>query len=167
MKKIQGFRILFFSLLCLSVAHNVYSRGSNQDKSKDVPSSVKAEIISSLSKWNEAANSRNVRQFMDLYDSGTDIMLVGSDSGEVFKGRDEIETWITNLFSFASFSWDMKRIDIDHNGNTAWVFMDGFMIVTNDRGKTNKFPYRFTGILVKSKKSWKWRFFNGSVPRGH
>jgi len=61
----------------------------------------------------------------------------------------------------------MNRVDKDYNRNTAWVFMDGSMLVTIDKGKSSKFPYRFTGILVKVKNNWKWRLFDGAVPGGH
>jgi ketosteroid isomerase-like protein len=167
MKQFQKFNILFFVLICLLVAATGYSQTSTPDKKQGKSTAIQKEITASLEKWNEAAKSRNVRQLMELIDNSGDIIVVGSDSGEVFKGRDQIENWITKLFAYASFSWDMKRVDMDQNGNTAWVFMDGFMIVTNDKGKTSKFPYRFTGILVKVKNTWKWRLFDGSVPGGH
>jgi ketosteroid isomerase-like protein len=127
---------------------------------------IQKEISASLEAWNNNAKNRDLDKFMSLFDDAPDIMLVGSDSGEVFKGKQQIEDWLKMLFGFASFSWDMNRIDIDHYQNTAWVFMEGYMVVTFDSGKTRRTTYRFTGVLVKQKNEWKWRLFNGSVPGG-
>lgn len=40
------------------------------------------------------------------------------------------------------------------------------MIVNFHKGGKKISPYRFTGILVKKKGAWKWRLFDGSVPKG-
>ena len=103
---------------------------------------------------------------MSMFDDSENIMLIGSDSCEVFKGKDQIKGWLTQLFDMASFSWEMDRIDIDSNDNTAWVFVEGRMVVAFKTGKTKKTPYRFTGIMVRKGSEWKWRLFNGSNPRG-
>ena len=126
---------------------------------------VKNEIREMLTQWNIAAKSANVEQAVSLFDSSENIMLVGSDSGEIFKGKDQIKGWLTLLFKHNSFYWEMDRIDIDNNNETAWVFMDGSMIVANDKGKSFKRPYRFTGIMVKKENIWKWRLFDGSIPK--
>ena len=137
---------------------------SNPLKAQTETDNVKTEIIRALNLWNTAAKNSDIEQFMSLFDDSGNILLVGSDSGEVFKGKDEIKGWLSTLFDFAGFSWEMDRIDIDYNGNTAWVFVDGKMIVTNKTGKTRKPLYRFTGIMVKKNNEWKWRLFNGSNP---
>ncbi|MCX6285058.1 MAG: nuclear transport factor 2 family protein [Bacteroidetes bacterium] len=159
--------LVIFVLFCLLIASSTYSQTGKSDKKQESDAAFKKEISATLDLWNNLAKSRDVSHFMDLFDNNAAIMAIGSDSGEVFKGREQIEGWMKTLFAHRSFSWEMKRVDIDHNGNTAWVFMDGYMIVTNDKGKTVKFPYRFTGILVKVKNTWKWRHFDGAVPGGH
>jgi len=167
MRQLKTPKPILIALICILFFTQTQAQtGKTENKQQD-KNSIKKEITASLETWNNAAKSRNLKQFMDLYDASPDIMIVGSDSGEIYKGREQIEKWAAKLLSFASFSWDMKRIDIDANGNTAWVFIDGFMVVTNDKGHTRKFPYRFTGILVKVNDAWKWRLFNGSVPGGH
>ena len=167
MNHLEKSGLLALVMVCLTITAPVYSQTGKSDKNQDENTTVKNEITAALELWNTMAKSRDTGRFMDLFDKTADIIVVGSDSGEVFKGREQIEGWMKMLFAHRSFSWDMKRIDIDHNGNTAWVFMDGYMMVTNDKGKSAKFPYRFTGILVKSKNEWKWRLFDGSAPGGH
>jgi hypothetical protein len=104
---------------------------------------------------------------MELFDISPGIMVIGSDSGEIFKGKEQIENWLSMLFKHNSFSREMNRIDIDYYRKTAWVFIDGNMVVANDNGKTFINPYRFSGVLVKHKYQWKWKLFDGSVPGGH
>ena len=154
-------------MICLVSNAPTHAQTDKPDKKQAENNIIKKEITAALELWNNSAKSRDMSHFMELFDNTEAIIVVGSDSGEVFKGKEQIEAWMKMLFAHRSFSWEMNRVDIDHNGNTAWVFMDGSMIVTNDKGKTAKFPYRFTGILVKVKNCWKWRLFNGSAPGGH
>lgn len=126
---------------------------------------VKSEIIEALKLWNAAAKNSNVDQFMSLYDNTDNIMLIGSDTAEIWKGKDKIRGHLTESFAHYSISWKMDRIDIDYNGGTAWVFVDGLMIINTDKGETIKNPYRFTGILIKKSGVWKWRLFHGSIPQ--
>ena len=126
---------------------------------------VKSEITETLKIWNTACKNANLEQVMALLDNTAEIMVVGSADGEINKGKDEIKAWLDQLFGFAGFSWEMNRIDIDSNGKTAWIFVDGKMIVNFHKGGQKVTPYRFTGIMVKQKGVWKWRIFNGSVPQ--
>ncbi len=127
---------------------------------------VKIEITEALKTWNEAAKSANVDRCLALFDDSENIMLIGSDKGEINKGKTQAKEWLTQIFGFANFSWEMDSINIDSNGKSAWVFVEGTMIVEFKQGGTKRTPYRFTGILVKKKDEWKWKLFNGSIPRG-
>jgi ketosteroid isomerase-like protein len=167
MKQHRAPNSVLIALICLIIAATGNSQTGMSDGKQEKNAAVKKEITATLETWNNMAKSRDINHFMELFDDSENIMVAGSDSGEVYKGKVQIESWMKMLFAHRSFSWEMNRVDIDHNGNTAWVFMDGSMIVTNDKGKTAKFPYRFTGILVKIKNTWKWRLFDGSVPGGH
>ncbi len=157
MKKISSFKYVFLVLLT-----QTFTTLSAQ-KPSDI---VKEQITKTLKTWNTAAKSANVDQCMALFDDSETIMLIGSDKGEVNKGKDQVRDWLTKIFKVASFSWEMDSINIDSNGKTAWVFVDGNMIVNFHKGGTNITPYRFTGILVKKKGEWKWRLFDGSIPKG-
>lgn len=131
-------------------------------KSQVLSDNVKTEITKTLELWNSTAKNSDLDKFMSFFDDNENILMVGSDSGEVFKGKEQIRGWLSQLFSFAGFSWEMNRVDIDWNENTAWVFIDGKMVIESKPGKVRKAPYRFTGIMVKKGNEWKWRLFNGS-----
>ena len=167
MKKIQITVPAIYILFCVLLTQPIEAQTSKAKMQLASKETINKEIRSALELWNTTCKSRNIEKTMELFDKSPDIIVVGSDSGEIFKGKEQIENWMKMLFSHRSFSWDMTRVDIDSNGNTAWVFMDGFMIVTTDKGKSARFPYRFSAVLVKVKNDWKWRMFDGAVPGGH
>jgi ketosteroid isomerase-like protein len=146
-------------LILFSALYTSLSAQKSSDK-------IKNEITEALKIWNAAAKNANVDQCLSLFDNSDNIMLVGSDKGEINKGKEQINEWLTKIFGVANFCWDMDRIDIDYKDNTAWVFVEGTMIVEFQKGGSKRTPYRFTGIMVKKKGKWKWRLFNGSIPIG-
>ena len=148
----------FYAIIFILFSLNATAQSKN-DKTE-------IEIKDVLKTWNDAAKSANLEDFMALYDNSSSVILVGSDSGEIFYGSDQIKGWLGGLFKNNSFEWEMNKTFIDHYENTAWVFMDGAMIVTNKEGKKFQTPYRFTGILIRKNNGWKWRLFNGSIPKG-
>jgi ketosteroid isomerase-like protein len=156
MKKKFLFQAAIMILFSLTV--NSLSAQKSSDK-------VENEIREVLKTWNTTCKSANVDQVMSLFDDSKDIMVIGSADGEVNKGKEEIKAWASQIFGVAGFSWEMNRIDIDCNANTAWVFVEGKMIVDFHKGGQKVTPYRFTGILIKKKGGWKWRLFDGSVPQ--
>ncbi len=154
----KNFLIQFVFMILFSVVFNSLSAQTSNDK-------LKGEITEVLNLWNTACKNANLEQVMSMFDNADNIMVVGSADGEISKGKEEINKWLGQLFGFAGFSWEMNRIDIDNKGKTAWVFMDGKMIVSFHKGGQKITPYRFTGIMVKKKGVWKWRLFDGSVPQ--
>lgn len=123
------------------------------------------EIKEALNRWNTACKNAELDKVMEMFDNSASIMLVGSADGEISKGKDEIREWLSQMFGLAGFSWEMNRTDIDCNGKTAWVFMEGKMVVDFHKGGRKVIPYRFTGIIVQEKGIWKWRLFDGSEPK--
>lgn len=151
-----------FLKIVLAITFSVTVSSLSAQKSSE---KVRSEITAALDLWNKASGSANTDQMMSMFDDSDNIMVIGSANGEINKGKDEIRKWISQLYGFAGFSWEMNRVDIDSNGKTAWVFVDGSMILNFKKGDTRKAPYRFTGIMVKKNNQWKWRLFDGSVPQ--
>ncbi len=135
--------------------------------SSDSRSQTRQEISSTLDAWNSACSARDPKRVMAMIDDGPDVMVVGSDKGEVFKGREQIEGWLKGLLAVRGFSWEMDRVDIDANGATAWAFVEGRMVVADTSGTVlGKPPYRFTSVMVKKGETWKWRVFDGAIIGG-
>jgi ketosteroid isomerase-like protein len=127
---------------------------------------AKNEITLALKKFNTAAQNASTEQMMKLFDDSENIMFIGSDSAEIWKGKDQIRGHLNSIFPMESVSLDMNRVDIDGAGNIAWVFVDGAINITTEKGDKMKAPYRFSGVLVKKGHEWKWRMFSGSSPAG-
>jgi uncharacterized protein (TIGR02246 family) len=130
-------------------------------------SSQESEIRKGLERMNEALATKDLKKVMDVYDSSDDIMVVGSDSGEVFVGREQVQTFMNMIVSMPFvFSFELEPAVIRHDGNIAWVFTDGKMVHSRPNGKTTKLPYRITAVMIKKDAEWKWKMFSGSIPRG-
>lgn len=155
MKKNTFLQLVFlFSVMSMSLHAQVRSE------------SVKGEIIQTLQRFNTAAQNSNTDQVMALFDKTSNIMFIGGDSAEIWKGEDQIRGHLNSIFPQESVSLQMDRVDIDYHENTAWVFVDGYIAIVSNKGEKFKAPYRFTAILVKRDGDWKFRLFNGSNPGG-
>jgi len=152
---------IFFQMVLVIL----FSVTANSISAQKTSEKIKNEITETLKIWNTACKNAKLEQVMSMLETTDGLMVVGSANGEINKGKDEVKAWVSQIFGFAGFSWEMNRIDIDSNGKTAWVFMDGKMIVDFHKGGQKVTPYRFTGILVKKNGVWKWRLFDGSVPQ--
>jgi len=82
MKKNIFLRTIIFILLLVV---------SNSLTAQILTDNVKGEITKALELWNATAKNSNVDQAISLFDDSENILLVGSDSGEVFKGKNQIK----------------------------------------------------------------------------
>ena len=126
-------------------------------------------IRSTLESLNAACAKRDIHAFMELFDDSDDILFVGSDKGEVFQGRKATADFMQALFNLPFvFSFDLKNTTVRQYRSVAWVFTDGNMIHSGDRGKSvgkvSTTPYRFSVTMIKKEGRWKWQLFHGSVP---
>jgi ketosteroid isomerase-like protein len=127
---------------------------------------VKAEVRRALDLFGEASGRGDLPAVLAQFEDAADILVVGSDKGEVFKGRAAIEGWLGQLYKGSGFSWQMDRVDISHQGDTAWAFVEGRMEVRAKATGKLRFsaPYRFSAVLVRRGEGWAWRLFHGSAP---
>ncbi len=127
---------------------------------------VQAGVRKALDQINEVSGRGDLAGVLALFEDRADIMLVGSDKGEIFKGRAAMEGWLGQLYKGSGFSWQMDRVDISHHGDTAWAFVEGRMVVTAKATGKVRFsaPYRYSAVLVKRGDGWAWRLFHGSTP---
>jgi ketosteroid isomerase-like protein len=154
-----------FAIVCLLAGMAILLPFTLQAQNKT--DKLDQEIRRTLSDWNSATSSSDLERTLNSFDETGKILLAGSDSGEIYRGKEEIRGWLAAIYKNHSFSWEMNQVDIDGYENTAWVFVDGFMVVKNtSTGKVRRTPYRFTGILVRKGTLWKWRLFDGSIPAG-
>jgi ketosteroid isomerase-like protein len=101
---------------------------------------------------------------VDEFAKGEGTLLVGSEAGEMARGRDELEAHFAKIFAMPvtlAFSW--REVKVDVRGGVAWLYADGEIISHADSGDTRR-PYRLTAVLEWQGNRWKWRQFHGSEP---
>lgn len=124
---------------------------------------IRSQIGEVLQRFNDLVSTRNP-QVLGEFAPGDDILLIGSDAGEVARGSQEVSAFFTRIFSRDStFSWEWDRIDISHAGNLAWLFVEG-RVVISDGNEQRKLPYRMSGVLEHQGERWLWRQYHGSEP---
>ncbi len=155
-------RVLLFST-ALSIG--LINCRSSQTVPPPTAAVVDGEIRKALREFSDRASRGDVQLFLSQFDEGADIIMVGSGGTQVFKGRAAIEAWLGQVFSGLRLSFQMNRVDLSHNGETAWAFVEGTETQRDLSGKVlGVSPYRFTAVLVKRGDHWAWRLFHGSAP---
>jgi hypothetical protein len=91
-------------------------------------------------------------------------IVVGSDPGEVARGRSELVAFFATVRAWpAAITWEWSRIDHTIEGNLGWFFAEGWAVARGD-GIETRTDYRLAGILSHDGTRWKWRLFSGSQP---
>ena len=116
-----------------------------------------------LERFFHLVSTRNL-QVLAEFAPGDDVLLVGSDAGEIATGLQEVEEFFTRIFArFSTFSWKSAHIDVSCAGDIAWFFAEGQMIVSSTEGQ-ERLPYRISGVLERIGHRWLWRQYHGSEP---
>ncbi len=157
----MGVKTLGFGVLVLLLGGCATARPASTPS----PDASRQEIRAALQRWNDATSRGDLDAFMAQFDDGAAVLLVGSDKGEVFSGKKAIAGWLARMFVKNRFAWDVDGALVGVDGDSAWVFVDGTMTVSDTAGKVRgKVPYRFSGVLARRGDAWTWRLFHGSVP---
>lgn len=97
---------------------------------------------------------------LDEFAKGEDTLLVGSESGEIARGREQLRTHIARIFALPdalAFSW--REVEVAVHGPIAWLHAEGEALLGEQRR-----PYRLTGVFELQAGVWKWKLFHGSEP---
>src|SRR4051794_14812013 len=63
---------------------------------------------------------------VDEFSASPDTLLIGSDAGERFRGRGELEAFFASLFARPeTFSFSWREVDVAVRGEVAWVHAEG------------------------------------------
>jgi ketosteroid isomerase-like protein len=124
---------------------------------------VESEVLEAMDRLGARLWSRDLA-IMDEFVDDVDVLLVGSEDGEIARGRAAIEALMRGLFDLPMrLTWDWRRRTVSHIGDIAWVFADCEVVLTFADGEKRK-PYRMTGVLQRLAGRWRWRQFHGSEP---
>jgi hypothetical protein len=124
---------------------------------------VRSQVSQALERFNHLVSTRNLKVLAEFVPSD-DVLLVGSEAGEVAKGSPALEAFFVRVFARdVTFSWEWDRVDVSHSGDLAWFFAEGWVILSNAR-QQRRSPYKISGVLERRGERWLWRHYHGSEP---
>lgn len=139
---------------------------------KQTPATVditaeKAAVENVLEKYVMANENQDFSLIEQIWASDDDIMLLGTDSDEKYKGWKQIKNAIRHQFSQFEDTYISvldQAINVNANGNTAW-FSEILNYNFIHQGKAMSFEgIRFTGVLEKREGQWKLVQGHLSIP---
>jgi ketosteroid isomerase-like protein len=129
----------------------------------ETDSELKTQIYEVIERFSNLVSKKDMG-VLDEFAASDEVLLVGSDSGEIAHGRQELEAFFKRVYNHdASFSWTWNHINVWHTGDIAWFFADGQVLLTGPNGQ-RKSPYRTSGVLERDGTRWYWRQYHGSEP---
>ena len=147
--------VLFLTLTTCSV----------KQEESDPTNDTRAMIQKNLLEFAAYAKAKDADSMLSMFDNSDDIMLVGSDSSEVKRGRKEIKDLLqVALGKPYIINWDFNNAEVFTSNQVAWAFVNNSVMLLNEDGSEIRIPYRLTSVWIKNGKDWKLKFFNGSIP---
>lgn len=102
---------------------------------------------------------------MALFEDNDAILLVGSDAGEVYRGRAAVGGFLKALYGLPfTFRFDMPDVTVSRKGGRAWLFAAGAMVHRRADGTATRRPCRIALVMKRHDQAWRWQMFSGSVP---
>jgi ketosteroid isomerase-like protein len=124
---------------------------------------VRSQVRRVLGRFNDLVSTKDP-QVLAEFAASDDVLLLGSEAGEVATGRTELRASFSRIFARdATFSWEWNRIDTSHEGNIAWFFADGHVVPSTAK-RDQATPCRITRVLQRQGERWLWRQYHGSEP---
>jgi hypothetical protein len=124
---------------------------------------TQSQVYRVLERFNQSVSTRNLQVLAEFL-PGDEVLLVGSEAGEVAKGSQALEAFFIRVFARdVTFSWEWDRVEVSQAGDLAWFFAEGWVILTDAR-EQRKSPYRISGVLERHGERWLWRQYHGSEP---
>ncbi|MEJ2353493.1 MAG: nuclear transport factor 2 family protein [Anaerolineales bacterium] len=124
---------------------------------------MRSQVRQVLERFNHLVSTKNM-QVLAEFAPGDAVLLIGSEAGEIAKGREELGAFFARIFAReTTFSWEWDRIDASRAGDVAWFFAEGWVILSTEPEQPRS-PYRISGVLERHGEHWLWRQYHGSEP---
>lgn len=120
-------------------------------------SHMRADVLEVLDKFDRLVSTRDMSAVDEFTD---DALLVGSEAGEIAKGRRQLEAFFVRVFAREdAFSWVWDRVEVSDVGDVAWFLAEGHVVIGSHAA-----PYRVSGVLRRVGGRWLWSQYHGSEP---
>jgi hypothetical protein len=123
-------------------------------------------VLAALHRLNLAVAGHDLAGVLALFSKDDDVMLVGSEAGELALGPIAVEAFFRRVFDRpVHYSWLWHTVSVSAVDKVAWVLADGEVVLRDD-DEISRRPYRITGVLKCTGGVWRWQQFHGSEPIG-
>jgi hypothetical protein len=127
----------------------------------------KAEVTNVLEKYVIANENQNFSLIEEIWANDDNILLLGTDSDEIYLGWNQIKKAIQHQFNAFEDTYIVvsdQRIQLNATGNTAW-FSEYLNYNFIYKGEAKSFEgIRFTGVLEKREGVWELVQGHLSIP---
>jgi hypothetical protein len=124
------------------------------------PEQIARDVLATLS---SKMHSRDPT-VIDEFSNEADVTLVGSDVGEIIRGKAALFDFFRAAFEWpVRIKWQWSTVDAAVQLGVLWLFADGVVILSSVDGDDQR-PYRLGGVLSLEDGMWRWRLFHGSEP---
>lgn len=119
---------------------------------------LKAQVLALLEHHDTAFSAHDLRGVMKTYMSGSEILLMGTAPGEVYRGKEGVEEayseYFTN-FDKGALSFNYNRVFAGSKHDIAWFAAEGTVkIKVKDELKV--IGFNLSGTLSKQKGEWRF-----------
>lgn len=127
------------------------------DKAPDADK-ASAELKAVLNQHHEALNKQDLNALMALYADNPNVALMGTGSGEFWKGKAAIEETYKHFFETfkaGSLSHQCPEATGGEEGNDAWLMASCVMKDSDPSGQAREFELNVSAVLKKEKAGWR------------
>ncbi len=121
-------------------------------------------ILQAVADLNRAFRERNPLALSALFTAGYEPQFFASEATEIATDRGSLEAFAVYILGRNEWYSLDENPDVLLLGDAACVARNGKIEVHGFDGDVQAFPYRYTGVLVRSRAGWQWVQFHGSEP---
>jgi hypothetical protein len=110
----------------------------------------------------EAMATRDLAASLSAFSTDAAPAIIGSESGEVAIGREEVEAFLRRISTRrSSFRFDLPARTWAQWDEVGWVVAEGTVV---EPFAVAAKPYRLTGVFVREHGAWKLALWSGAEP---
>ena len=119
---------------------------------------VSPEFKAVLRQHHDAMNKQDIKALMALYADNANVALMGTSTGEFWKGKAEVEKTYQEFFKTykaGSLSYQCPDTSGGEDGNHGWLMASCTMKDMGSAGQPREFGLNVSAVLKKEKDGWR------------
>lgn len=120
----------------------------------------KEELKAVLNQHDEAINTQDIKALMTFYADDPGVVLMGTGSGEFWKGKAAIEDFYKQFFQdfkAGTLKHECPEASSGRDGNVGWLIASCNMQDATPDGQTREYLLNVSGVLKQEKSGWKFQ----------